>query len=133
MAKRASVQDRADDVFFGLADGASPEPPQAQEERRSVPVHEAPTAERPAQATRKAPPKPLSLHARLSADAKINAAFRFSEAELDELDDFVRDAKRLHGLRVSKQDVVRLALALLMESYREEGEESPLILELRSR
>ncbi len=138
MPKRATVQDRADDVFFGLSDepreqAVAPTPKlhpsreAAQSRRQSASsrgdVSPTPTSDAPIAAALE----------RLAIEAKIGAGFRFSEEELDELDDFVRDAKRLHGLRVKKQDVVRLALALLMEDYREKGESSQLITSMQAR
>lgn len=136
MPKRATVSGRADDVFFGLSEkteaptveseAQEPAPP-AKPARRATPPRSRPAA---MQTNR---PQLRSAAQILGIDAKINAAFRFSEEELDELDDFVRDAKRLHGLRVTKQDVVRLALALLMNDYHEKGEVSQLIEGLQAR
>jgi len=140
MAKRAMVQDRADDVFFGLS-----QEPEAVVDSPGIDLARPPattpprrpsTAERRARSSPAAEPKApafrSALH-RLDSDAKINAAFRFSAEELDELDDFVRDAKRLHALRVTKQDVVRLALALLMDDYAQNGDKSQLIASVRAR
>lgn len=136
MPKRATVQGRADDVFFGLSE--QPEAPTVESD--------APEQAAPGKPARRATPprsRPAAMQTNrhqlstaaqiLGIEAKINAAFRFSEEELDELDDFVRDAKRLHGLRVTKQDVIRLALALLMNDYHQKGEVSQLIEGLQAR
>lgn len=138
MPKRATVQERADDVFFGLSDETQGQtavrPPQGRPSEGQVQPRRPSASPRAAAPSTRTSDEPHdSALQRLLSEAKINAAFRFSEAELDELDDFVRDAKRLHGLRVTKQDVVRLALALLMEDYREKGESSQLIASMQAR
>lgn len=138
MPKRATVHDRADDVFFGLSDeprekavAPVPNPRPSSEETQSRRPSASPRAS--VSPTLSSDVPIIAALERLAIEAKIGAGFRFSEAELDELDDFVRDAKRLHGLRVKKQDVVRLALALLMEDYREKGESSQLIASMQAR
>lgn len=62
----------------------------------------------------------------IAAQGRITASFRFSEAELDALDDAVTEVKKKHRVRIAKQELVRLGLATLLSDYRERGKKSVL-------
>ena len=63
---------------------------------------------------------------RIAAQGRITASFRFTEEELEALDDAVTEAKKKHRVRIAKQEVVRLGLAALLSDYRERGKDSVL-------
>lgn len=63
---------------------------------------------------------------RISRPGIVAGAFRFSPDEIEGLDDLVYQVKKRYGVRVLKQDIVRLALAYLASQYEELGEESVL-------
>lgn len=63
---------------------------------------------------------------RIAAPGRITASFRFTEEELDALDDAVTETKKKHRVRIAKQEVVRLGLAALLSDYRERGKDSVL-------
>lgn len=66
------------------------------------------------------------LIARLGEQPYINAAFRFSRPELDELENVVHGLKIDYGIKVTKQDIIRVGLAALIEEHRRKGSKSTL-------
>ena len=63
---------------------------------------------------------------RISGQPRVTASFRFTEAELDALDDVVYRSPQRPKVRLAKQEVVRLGLAALLAEYEERGDESIL-------
>lgn len=142
MAKRAqrpSVKDKGVDILFPQDGG----PPEA----GSSPSWETDSAAGPetyasklaskqdsGQASKQAPDADSDLDlilfeeslARIAEAGRITASFRFSESELDALDDVVYRSRRLRKVRLVKQDVVRLGLAALLAEYKERGRDSIL-------
>ena len=63
---------------------------------------------------------------RISGQPRVTASFRFTEAELDALDEVVYRGPQRPKVRLAKQEVVRLGLAALLAEYEERGDESIL-------
>ena len=78
-------------------------------------------------------PSVESPHFRIDNDPYTQATFRFTDDELDALEDLKRDLKRQRDLKTTKQNLIRYALHRLIEEYNEEGEESWLVKQLRSK
>lgn len=142
-AKRPSFKGKGADIFFtGEAPAAIEPEPEAVEE----PEDESKLAS--LQASKSASKQPGKLASnrrqsraalsdteiaiadaaldRIAAQGRITASFRFTEDELDALDDAVTEARKKHRVKVSKQEVVRLGLAALLSDYRERGKDSVL-------
>ena len=85
-------------------------------------------------ATAPRPAEPASL-SRFDFDVRPGhqANFVFTDEELDALDDVKRDARRVHGLTTTKQDIVRYAVIDLLEDFDANGPESRLIRWLKQR
>jgi len=63
---------------------------------------------------------------RISGQPRVTASFRFTEAELEALDDVVYRNPLRAKARLAKQEVVRLGLAALLAEYQERADESVL-------
>jgi hypothetical protein len=58
--------------------------------------------------------------------ATITNAFRYTEEELGALDDAIHEVTKRYGAKVTKQDLVRLALHAVLFDYRGRGDSSLL-------
>ena len=63
---------------------------------------------------------------RIAGIGRVSSSFRFTEAELEALDDFVYRARKRHKVKLVKQEVVRLGLAALLAEFKERGPDSML-------
>ena len=66
-------------------------------------------------------------------DPYTQATFKFTDDELDALEDLKRDLKRQRDLKTTKQNLIRYALHRLIEEYNQDGEGSWLVKRLRSK
>jgi hypothetical protein len=132
-AKRPSVKGMGADIFF--SEVPSPSVPEGQEPtvQSEGPRHASKQASLPA--AEKATPLELSdveraiaedALSRVAEAGRITASFRFTKPELDALDDLVYRARKRHGVRIPKQEIVRLGLASLLSEYKERGDKSVL-------
>jgi hypothetical protein len=55
-----------------------------------------------------------------------SSTFRFQPHELEQLDTITSEVAQGHRLKLSKNDIVRLALNWLLADYRQNGEQSVL-------
>lgn len=142
MAKRISVKGRGLGAYFPNDDTASmslpeqsapvpaPSPDLMVEEKGAVASRDSlPT--RPNRSSRPSEQKrPGSLFDAVSARTAelpyINAAFRFSRRELNALEERVHEIKRKHGAKITKQDLIRIGLAGLLEEHERNGDQSLL-------
>ena len=60
------------------------------------------------------------------------ATFKFTDEELDALDDLKRDLRRQLALKTTKQNLVRYALHRLIEEFAKDGETSWLVQQLKN-
>jgi len=131
--RRPSVKGMGAEIFF--AEGAHPTPPEGQEKLTA----QEPAALASLQASKpdSEPPVPEDLTdvelliiedalSRVAEAGRITASFRFTKAELDALDDLTYRVRKRHGVRVPKQEIVRLGLAALVREYKEKGDVSVL-------
>jgi len=63
---------------------------------------------------------------RIDAPAAITSSFRYTEAELSALTDVLYEVSKQSGARVTKQDVARLGLNVVLEDYYRRGQKSLL-------
>jgi hypothetical protein len=63
---------------------------------------------------------------RVDAPATITSSFRYTEPELTALTDVLYEIGKQYGVRVTKQDVVRLALNAVLNEYYQQGPSSLL-------
>ena len=75
------------------------------------------------------PVSPLSIE----HEPYTQATFKFTDDELDALDDLKRDLKRQLDLKTTKQNLVRYALHRLIEEFTQQGEASWLVQQLRNK
>jgi hypothetical protein len=61
------------------------------------------------------------------------ATFKFTDEELDALDDLKRDLRRQLALKTTKQNLVRYALHRLIEEFAKDGEASWLTQQLKNK
>lgn len=124
-------------------------PKLAQSKPTTAPVNEprTPTSDGPAAATtERRPPasgqagkvqdRAPSLRAarfHLGDDAFFNATYRFSEDELNALEDMRLEIRRDSDVKVSKNDLVRSSLHMLLEDYIKNREESYASRKVRKR
>ena len=66
-------------------------------------------------------------------EPKNKVGFYFTPEEIDLLDDLIPDLKREHRIKAKKNDVVRLAIAMLLQDYQQHGEASFLVLQLQKK
>ena len=69
----------------------------------------------------------------ITREPYATATFRFTDPELDALEDLKIDLKRKFDLKTTKQNLVRYALYRLVEDYTENGEESWLVTRLKNK
>lgn len=136
MAKRISVQGRGLGAYFPEENTtvtpaeSSIEAPREDdspiEENTRISVSEQSTSSR--RIRKHAPLTTIydAVSARISELPYINAAFRFSRKELNTLEECVHEIKRIHGAKITKQDIVRLGLASILEDHERNGDESLL-------
>ena len=67
----------------------------------------------------------------IAEEPYTQATFKFTDGELDALDDLKRDLKRQNNLKTTKQNLIRYALHRLVEEYIREGENSWLVAALQ--
>lgn len=137
--KRPSLKGKGADIFFtGEAPAVTEPEPEPAEESRDESLQASLQASKPTSklaSTRDRPRGSLSDSEiivadaaldRIAAQGRITASFRFTEEELEALDDAVTDVKKKHRVRIAKQEVVRLGLAALLSDYRERAKDSVL-------
>jgi hypothetical protein len=69
---------------------------------------------------------------RVDTPATITNSFRYTEAELSTLTDVLYEIGKQHGAKLTKQDVARLGLNVVLDEYRRRGAGS-LLGELAAR
>jgi hypothetical protein len=145
MAKRASIKGRGADIFFGEypPDAPAVEDPTstAQEEAPDTPVaHEPPTTPSTPKSPSDTAPAVIpdvtpglrhdeilaAIWQHVADPAMVNSTFRFSSRELSWLEDAVYEISKRYGVKVSKQDLIRLGLHILQWDYEQHGETSVL-------
>lgn len=62
----------------------------------------------------------------VSEPATITNAFRYTDQELSDLTDALYEITKRHRVKLSKQDVARLGLNVVLEEYRRRGDDSLL-------
>jgi hypothetical protein len=77
-----------------------------------------------------AAPLPTSPRFDIGVEPYTQATFKFTDDELDALDDLKRDLKRQRELKTTKQNLVRYAVHRLVEDYDQNGDESWLVQQL---
>jgi len=63
---------------------------------------------------------------RVDMPATITNSFRYTEAELSTLTDVLYEIGKQHGAKLTKQDVARLGLNVILDEYRRRGSDSLL-------
>jgi len=63
---------------------------------------------------------------RVDMPATITNSFRYTEAELSTLTDVLYEIGKQHGAKLTKQDVARLGLNVILDDYRHRGADSLL-------
>jgi hypothetical protein len=58
---------------------------------------------------------------RVDMPATITNSFRYTESELSTLTDVLYEVGKLHGAKLTKQDVARLGLNVILDEYRRRG------------
>lgn len=137
--KRPSIKGRGADIFFAseapVVMEPEPEPIEEPGEKRKLASKQASQQASKLASNRSEPrgePSDTEIIVattalgRVAAQGRITASFRFTEEELEALDDAVTDAKKKHRVRIAKQEVVRLGLAALLSDYRERGKDGVL-------
>ena len=62
----------------------------------------------------------------IAEQATVTNAFRYTKAELDQLNDAIYELSKLHDTKVTKQEVARLGLAIVLTDYQIRGRDSLL-------
>jgi hypothetical protein len=68
----------------------------------------------------------LDVWTRVDMPATITNSFRYTEAELSTLTDVLYEIGKQHGAKLTKQDVARLGLNVILDEYRRRGADSLL-------
>jgi hypothetical protein len=69
----------------------------------------------------------------LDDEALYQASYLFTQKELEALEDLKLELRREQEIRVSKQNLQRAALQIMIEDYRSAGKDSRLVRKLRKR
>jgi hypothetical protein len=59
--------------------------------------------------------------------------FRYGQCEVDWMEEVIFEVRRSHGVKLSKQDIVRLGVQLTLQNYKKAGSDSALGLLIRRR
>jgi hypothetical protein len=59
--------------------------------------------------------------------------FRYGQREVDWMEEVIFEVRRSHGVKLSKQDIVRLGVQLTLQNYKKAGSDSALGLLIRRR
>jgi hypothetical protein len=59
--------------------------------------------------------------------------FRYGQREVDWMEEVIFEVRRSHGVKLSKQDIVRLGVQLTLQNYKKAGTDSALGLLVRRR
>lgn len=151
MTKRVSISGQGADIFFGEAGSATDaQKPSAQETRRETTrtspsiSHESKTDSKPArQMASQSDSKtarqlsilrdPLDEATKrqlldlLAREHRTHNTFRYGQEELDAVRDIVYEMEVRRGVKISRNDVMRLALNYLIEDYRAQGDDSIIV------
>ena len=149
MSERFSIKGKGAELFFGAEDrepeqrpaSELPEVPAIQPaaEPASPPATQPPSqqANMPpsAQDTRAADSQPNDVEASmrhrlrelLNQDHPLHYSYRFTRDEIDALRDIVYELEAKRGLRITRNDVVRLGLNWVIDDYRAHGKDSLLM------
>jgi len=71
------------------------------------------------------------LREALIEDHPVNNTFRYSQESLDALRDVVYELEVKRGLKTSRNDIMRLGLAWIVDDYRANGANSLLVAVLK--
>lgn len=146
MNDRISIKGRGDELFFNNEKAASPIPaPQEQEPARQTDSLVAEkTAGMPDRKTERQTarqtdhPQPIwsadAVHAfrhGLSDEHPVHNTFRYSQQSLDAVRDIVYELEVKRGIKTSRNDVMRLGLAWIIDDYTANGADSLLVAVLK--
>jgi hypothetical protein len=122
-----------------LQDAATPEPAGKQERKRArtqaskqadtVVTHRAAASDKGVEAAGGSPALgeiSEEVWAHVDSPATITNSFRYTEAELSAVDDVLYEIGRQRGARLTKQDVARLGLNVVLDDFRRRGPASLL-------
>jgi len=150
MSERFSLKGKGAELFFGDDERREPEP-RPESEAPVVPAtHAAPDPASPpatqpprqqatlppsAQDTKDASSQPSDIDAPtrhrlrelLAQDHPLHYSYRFTREEIDALRDIVYELEAKRGLRITRNDVVRLGLNWVIDDYRARGKDSLLM------
>ena len=153
MPRRVSVKGKGADLFFGDYAPVEQEPPGPAEEETAA-AEELQESKHASKQARKKASVQASKQARLEASqiednsaglsmgvgpdgakaiwqtlrerATITNSFRYTQEELTRLEDALYEVKKRYGVSLSKQDVARLGLNLVLCEFAERGDSSLL-------
>jgi hypothetical protein len=150
MSERFSIKGRGAELFYGDEERHEPAPRPESEAPEVTATHAAPDPASPpaaqppgeqatlppsAQDTEDASSQPGDIDAStrrrlrelLAQDHPLHYSYRFTREEIDALRDIVYELEAKRGVRITRNDVVRLGLNWLIDDYRAHGEESLLM------
>jgi hypothetical protein len=141
MSERISISGKGRELFFGDDDQTRPEvdapnvdATQKATSRAGLPPSNPATMPPSAHSTMRAVQKPLDdseslrnrLRDQLDDEHGLHYSYRFSRQEIEALRDTVYELEAKRGLRVTRNDVVRLGLEWIIDDYRARGRDSLL-------
>ena len=154
MSERFSLKGKGMELFFPDEEWSEPESLPESEAKEMSASHAAPKPASPpaaqppsqqatlppsAQDTMNAVPQPDDIDAPtrhrlrelLAQDHPLHYSYRFTRDEIDALRDVVYELEAKRGLQITRNDVVRLGLDLVIDDYRARGKESLLMQVLK--
>ncbi len=150
MSERFSIKGKGAELFFGDGELREPQVPPNPEIPEVSATHAAAGPARPpaiqppsqqatlppsAQGTRDAVSQPTDIDASmrhrlrelLVQEHPLHYSYRFTRDEIDALRDIVYELEAKRGLRITRNDVVRLGLDWVIDDYRARGKDSLLM------
>jgi hypothetical protein len=150
MSERFSIKGKGAELFFGAEERREPEPQPESEAPEVTAIHAAPDPASPpaapppslqatvppsAQGTSDTVSQPTDIDASmrhrlrelLVQDHPLHYSYRFTRDEIDALRDIVYELEAKRGLRITRNDVVRLGLNWVIDDYRAHGKDSVLM------
>ena len=150
MSERFSIKGRGAELFFGDEERREPQVSPNSEIPELTATHAAPDPASPpavqppgqqatlppsAQDTMDAVSQPSDIDASirhrlrelLAQDHPLHYSYRFTREEIDALRDIVYELEAKRGLRITRNDVVRLGLDWVIDDYRARGKDSLLM------
>jgi len=150
MSERFSIKGKGAELFFGAEERREPEPKPESEAPEVTAIHVAsqpastPATQPPgqqatlppsAQDTMSAPTPAVGIDAstrdhlrqQLEQDHPLHLSYRFAREEIDALRDIVYELEAKRGLRITRNDIIRIGLNWVIDDYRARGKDSLLM------